>query len=139
MRKEKEMTDTQALTAKGEGDLSPENNSINKGAGKLPCVSESDGSSLLVERRDEESFRKTLKTILSMAISPDTVCQAVKSTSLGEKITYQEAILIAQVLKASNGDTQAAVFVRDSSGNKLKEANGDSSEARTFETFNADI
>ena len=55
-----------------------------------------------------------------MRILPETVAEAVKSTPLGDNITYQEAVLIAQVLKAACGDTQAAVFLRDTTGNKHK-------------------
>lgn len=40
----------------------------------------------------------------------------------GKNITVQEAIMLAQIQKAMKGDTRAAEFVRDSSGNKLKEA-----------------
>ena len=119
------------------GDLYPENNSIEKGLKHLPCIVPTDSCQRCeTETRDEEAFRQTLKRILSTIIAPETVAQAVKSTPLGEKITYQEAILIAQVLKASNGDTQAASFIRDTSGNKLKDANGESCvDIRTFETL----
>lgn len=88
-----------------------------------------------IKRRDEESFKKSLGKILNMVISPETVAEAVKSTPLGENITYQEAILIAQILKASNGDTQAATFLRDTSGNKLKEVVEKESDLKSFEDF----
>lgn len=90
-----------------------------------------------VRRRKNQRFKKTLNDILSMVISPETVSEAVKKTPLGDNITYQEAILIAQVLKASNGDTQAAVFLRDTSGNKLKDGAADDIAAveKTFESF----
>lgn len=90
-----------------------------------------------VRRRKLQRFKKTLNDILSMVISPETVAEAVKKTPLGDNITYQEAILIAQVLKASNGDTQAAVFLRDTSGNKLKDGAADDITAveKAFESF----
>lgn len=74
-----------------------------------------------VKRKKQRAIVEALNSILSMEIAPDTVSDMVKRSPLGEKITYQEAILLAQVIKASNGDTQAAVFIRDSSGNKLKD------------------
>ena len=88
-----------------------------------------------VHRKKSESFKSSLANILSMVISPETVAEAVKSTPLGENITYQEAILIAQVLKASNGDTQAATYLRDTSGNKLKEMADKAESVKTFEEF----
>ena len=68
------------------------------------------------------SFPSSLEKILSMRIADGSVPEALTKTRLGNDITYQEAILLAQVMKALNGDTQAAVFVRDSSGNKPKDA-----------------
>lgn len=88
-----------------------------------------------VSKKPTESFKKSLAEILNTVIAPETVAEAVKSTPLGDKITYQEAILIAQVLKASNGDTQAAVFLRDTSGNKLKESVDKELDIKTFEDF----
>ena len=88
-----------------------------------------------VSKKPTESFKKSLAEILNTVIAPETVAEAVKSTPLGDKITYQEAILIAQVLKASNGDTQAAVFLRDTSGNKLKDAVDKELDIKTFEDF----
>ncbi len=67
------------------------------------------------------SFPSSLEKILSMRIADGSVPEALTKTKLGSDITYQEAILLAQVMKALNGDTQAAVFVRDSSGNKPKD------------------
>ena len=84
--------------------------------------------------RKAESFKETLKRLLSMEISPNTVAEAVKSTPLGDRITYQEAILIAIILKASNGDIQAANIVREASGNKQKEGEPDR-VVRPFESF----
>ena len=72
-------------------------------------------------RKAQESFKSTLSKILSLKIAPGTVAEAVLKTPLGDNITYQEAILIAQILKATGGDTQSATFLRDTSGNKLKE------------------
>ena len=68
------------------------------------------------------TMKTDLEKILSMRIADGSVPEALTKTRLGNDITYQEAILLAQVMKALNGDTQAAVFVRDSSGNKPKDA-----------------
>ena len=76
-------------------------------------------------RREKKAMKDTLAALLSMplkngkAADVDTIknLAAVK----GKNITVQEAIMLAQIQKAMKGDTRAAEFVRDSSGNKLKE------------------
>ncbi len=88
-----------------------------------------------IKRKRKISFKGSLEKILSMQILPKSVSEAVLKTPLGSAITYQEAILLAQALKASNGDTQAAVFIRDSSGNKLKDGEKETPRAKRFEDF----
>lgn len=39
----------------------------------------------------------------------------------GKNITAQQAMCVAMIKKAMNGDVSAATFVRDTSGNKPKE------------------
>lgn len=139
-RKKQPLTLSQ-LTEEGGGTLFPdnENNSLVQkakeevtGESELCVTRKKRGR---VKRRESESFKKSLANILSMVIAPETVAEAVKKTPLGESITYQEAILIAQVLKASNGDTQAAVYLRDTSGNKLKEGQDKELAVKSFEDF----
>jgi hypothetical protein len=86
-------------------------------------------------RKAQESFKSTLSKILSLKIAPGTVSESVLKTPLGENITYQEAILIAQILKATGGDTQSATFLRDTSGNKLKEKEEIKATSKKFEDF----
>ena len=71
--------------------------------------------------RKGTSFKKTLDTLLSQVARYELLPEAIKRATEGEEINYQEAILLAQIIKATNGDTQSATFLRDSSGNKLKE------------------
>ena len=71
-----------------------------------------------VKRKKREPFKKTLEKILSMRADENTVSKAVFLSSLGKNLSYQEAILLALVIKAANGDIQAATFIRDTSGNK---------------------
>ena len=88
-----------------------------------------------ITRKALESFKSTLSKILSLKIAPETVPEAVLKTPLGDKITYQEAILIAQVLKAACGDNQAASYLRDTSGNKIKEKETEVTQVKKFEDF----
>lgn len=119
MARKKPLSTIRQLTEEGNGALTPakDNSSYmqdEKTEGKTASKKRR------IVKRGTESFKKTLGNILAMRILPETVAEAVKSTPLGDNITYQEAVLIAQVLKASAGDTQAAVFLRDTTGNKHK-------------------
>ncbi|MBE6673522.1 MAG: hypothetical protein E7596_00275 [Ruminococcaceae bacterium] len=141
MARKKQLMTLSQLTEEGNGTLIPENE--NKSSEKEALSEAEMGEEIRgarkkrgrVKRRNGESFKKSLANILGMVIAPETVAEAVKKTPLGADITYQEAILIAQVLKASNGDTQAAVFLRDTSGNKLKEMQDKELDVKSFEDF----
>lgn len=142
MGRKKQPLTLELLIKEGNGALTPENNENSLKKDSEPPMAET--TELVkgvatkkgrVRKRKVQRFKKVLDQILSMVISPETVSEAVKKTPLGENITYQEAILIAQVLKASNGDTQAAVFLRDTSGNKLKDGACDDTPERSFESF----
>lgn len=85
--------------------------------------------------REDVSFKDTFSYLLSLQVPKETLQEAIKASPLGEKINYREAILLAQIIKATNGDTQAAVFVRDTSGNKLKDGEGVDKKRKNFEDF----
>lgn len=73
-------------------------------------------------RREKKAMRENLQTILAMTLKSGKLADidTVKNfASLnGKNITVQDAILIKQTQKAMMGDTRAAEFVRDLSGNK---------------------
>ena len=119
MARKKPLSTIHRLTEEGNGALTP---AYEEGSDMQSEMTEGKkrGKRQRVVKRKTESFKKALGEILSMRILPETVAEAVKSTPLGDDITYQEAVLIAQVLKAACGDTQAAVFLRDTTGNKNK-------------------
>lgn len=76
-------------------------------------------------KREKKAMKDTLATLLSMPLKEGMAVdiegiQSIASLN-GKNITVQEAIMLAQIKKAVKGDTKAAEFVRDSSGNKLKE------------------
>ena len=70
---------------------------------------------------ERKSFRATLNELLLLEVPAHTLPEALKESPYGEKMNYRDAILLAQIIKAMHGDTQASNFVRDTSGNKLKE------------------
>lgn len=77
-------------------------------------------------RRRKKAMRETLEVLLSMSMEDgDTTdiddIQSYAAT-MGQNVSVQEAIMLAQIQKALAGDTKAAEFVRDASGNKLADA-----------------
>ena len=77
------------------------------------------------KRREKKAMKETLETLLQMPLKSGeaTDLDEIKNIAAlkGKNITVQEAIMLAQIQKAMKGDTKAAEYVRDTSGNKLKE------------------
>ena len=73
-------------------------------------------------RREKKAMKETLAALLSMPLQDGKAAdiETIKNLAAlkGKNITVQEAIMLAQIKKAMKGDTRAAEFVRDSSGNK---------------------
>lgn len=76
-------------------------------------------------RREKKAMKDTLATLLAMPLEDEEAVDVENIQSIaalkGRNITVQEAIMLAQIKKAMKGDTRAAEFVRDSSGNKPKD------------------
>lgn len=76
-------------------------------------------------RREKKAMKETLETLLAMALNDDVITDLEEIQSVaslkGKNITVQEAIMLKQIQKAMKGDTRAAEYVRDTSGNKPKE------------------
>ena len=77
-------------------------------------------------RRERKAMKDTLGALLTMPLNDEAVTDIEEIQSIaglnGKNITVQEAIMLAQIKKAVKGDTKAAEYIRDTSGNKLKEA-----------------
>ena len=77
-------------------------------------------------RREKKAMKETLSVLLSMQLQDGRGAdiETIRSISAlkGKNISVQEAIMLAQIKKAMKGDTRAAEFVRDASGNKLAES-----------------
>ena len=67
-------------------------------------------------------FKDTLNKLLSKKVDVGTMSEQIQKLCNGKKITLLEAVLISQINKAIGGDNTAAAFLRDTSGNKLKDA-----------------
>lgn len=73
-------------------------------------------------RRERKAMKETLESLLSMpmdagkAADIDTIRNYAALN--GKNITVQEAIMLAQIKKAMDGDTKAAEYVRDTIGQK---------------------
>ena len=73
-------------------------------------------------RREKKAMRDTLETLLSMSLKEGKIddvetIQGIAALK-GKNITVQEAIMLAQINKAIKGDTKAAEYILDTSGNK---------------------
>ena len=78
-------------------------------------------------------FKEVLNELLSRRVSVGTLPEAIKRGAKGESITLLEAVLLAQINKAICGDTSSATFLRDTSGNKLKDASPEAITNKKFE------
>nr|DAK43058.1 MAG TPA: hypothetical protein [Caudoviricetes sp.] len=71
-----------------------------------------------VQKRRRE-IRETLLDLLAMPMKPGKLSQASTIAGLtGKNVTASEAMALAMLTKALEGDVRAAEFVRDSSGQK---------------------
>lgn len=77
-------------------------------------------------RREKKAMKDTLEALLTMQLKTGKAADIEKIQSLatlsGKNINVQEAIMLAQIKKALKGDTRAAEFVRDASGNKIADS-----------------
>lgn len=73
-------------------------------------------------KRRKKAMRDSLEILLSMPVKSgkQTDIESVKNFAQlkGKNITIEQAMLITQIQKALKGDTQALVFLRDTSGQK---------------------
>lgn len=73
-------------------------------------------------RREKKAMKENLESLLSMSLKSGKLADVdtIKNWAAlqGKNVSVQDAILIKQVQKAMKGDTRAAEFVRDLSGNK---------------------
>ncbi len=70
-------------------------------------------------KKRRREIRETLLDLLSMPMKPGKLSQASTISGLtGKNVTAGEAIALAMLTQALEGDVRAAEFVRDSSGQK---------------------
>lgn len=71
-------------------------------------------------RRNKKALKERLEILLEMPMKNgrEADIEAIKNFAAlkGKNITVQDAMMIAQIQKALKGDTQAAVFIRDTVG-----------------------
>lgn len=80
-------------------------------------------------RRRKRALREVLDALLSMEYTGNTLDGSELATAAqeaakkqGKSLDQYDAVAIAQIIKAQDGDTAAAAWVRDSAGDKPGEA-----------------
>lgn len=76
-------------------------------------------------KRRKKAMKESLQCLLDLKLKSGAWFDVEMADSIqdlkGANITVEEAIILAQIQKALKGDTTAAQFVRDTSGNKPKD------------------
>lgn len=77
-------------------------------------------------RRQKRSFKESLSALLSLTMKAGdaTDIETLQSMAAlkGKNLTVQDTILLAQIKKAMGGDTTAAVYIRDTCGQRPGES-----------------
>ena len=71
-------------------------------------------------RRQRKTFREVFTGLLECDVSKDALepLQGIIKSEYGDKITADQAMALAQIVKAVNGDTKAFEVIRDTIGEK---------------------
>lgn len=104
--------------------------SIEKGSNITTSERARELQKLSAQKRKENTTRRkdlqnTIKIFMGLPVDremlkdPDEILD-IASTQ-GKELTVNEAIVFAQVIRALDGDTQAATFLRDTAGEKPKD------------------
>ncbi len=72
-------------------------------------------------KSNDVSFKRRLCRLLKKRLIYNAQGEVDFLAPLGKGATYLDLVLMAQIKKASGGDTSSASFLRDTSGNKLKD------------------
>ena len=73
-------------------------------------------------RRRKRELRDLLAQLVTLPLTPGELSDIDSvSGALDSNVTAQEAIALAQIAKAVKGDTQAAIFIRDTLGEKPRD------------------
>ena len=80
------------------------------------------GKAKAKKQRERKTFQETAKLILSMAVKSGEAVDISTIQSFadlnGKNMSVEEAIVLAQALKAIKGDRYAAEYLRDTAGEK---------------------
>ena len=88
-------------------------------------ISSKGGKARAKKMKERKTFQDACITVLKMALSNDDLSEITDIASLedvkGKNVDIQAAIILKQAQLALKGNTRAAEFLRDSSGQKPKE------------------
>ncbi len=84
-----------------------------------------------IARREKKQFREAAKAILNMPISKGDIDDYESlDMALNSNVSVLEGIIIKQTAKALSGDTAAARFLLDISGETQPQKNNDTSDSK---------
>ena len=86
-------------------------------------------------KSNDISFKKRLCALLKKRLIYNSQGEVDFIAPLGKGATYLDLVLMAQIKKASGGDTSSASFLRDTSGNKLKDKAENEAQAGSVTPF----
>lgn len=93
-------------------------------------------------RKKRKAMREVLNDLLDLPMreaDPDNKLKSFADFAAGKNVTVEQAMLMAQLIKAIKGDTKAATFVRDTAGEKILRDAGDNNTEFADDGFTAAI
>lgn len=84
------------------------------------------GKASVEARRKKKALREICETLLALPATPEMLSKIQDSAKAiadaqGAPLTMYDAIALAQIIKATRGDTAAAQYIRDSAGDRPAE------------------
>lgn len=97
------------------------NKNLIPAAHTLSVEDQSKGGKASGKKRRKKKLLAEIAETMGRTVAPESVVATLKDNGVigpDELITYDEAIMLAQYIKAAKGNVQSAQFIRDTAGQK---------------------
>ena len=71
--------------------------------------------------KERQTMKETLNVLLNMELSRDKAVEISGDSTINGTLSMQEALMIRAINTAKEGNVKALEFIRDTSGNRLKD------------------